>query len=84
MIDPTVGNVYVIKLTDGSRTLARFTRKSEIRPYYTPSHYVYAGLHEYKTRTRYWFVNLKTNRDIVLKSRQKILKEVNTDNGKEG
>lgn len=65
MITPERGKVYIVKHSSG-RIRARFIDVREIKGYYAASH----------KRTHYTFQNLSTGRDIELKSRAKILKEV--------
>lgn len=57
---------YYIKLTDGSKTIARYMYKRELEGF---------GLNSRKT-VRYCFINKSTGREIRLKSKQKILRPV--------
>ena len=65
MIDPIEGKVYAVKTSAGI-TKAKFMYSRTIPGM--------EGL--YKKRTRYWFLNLNSQRCITLKSRVKILREV--------
>lgn len=69
MIDPIAGKTYIIKLTDGSLVPAKFEGK-RVNPGYSNLYF------ERKATSRYRFTNLKSGREINLKSRLKIKREV--------
>ena len=66
MITPLVGNLYVIKHTSGM-IRARFIREIVYNPIFNTNR-----LHDRRSTTHYLFQNLKTGRDIIIKSRVKI------------
>ncbi len=71
MITPLIGNVYIVKHSSGM-IKARFIRESVYNPIFNPNRF---GL-ERRSTTHYIFQNLKSGRDIVLKSRVKIRVQV--------
>ncbi len=64
-ITPEIGKIYKINHTSG-KVYAKFMRVSVLRGYSS-------DYYQSKTRTHYVFNNLKTGREVVLKSRTKIL-----------
>lgn len=71
MITPLVGRIYMIKHSSGL-IQARFIREVV----YNPTFGVNPFSRRLRSTTHYLFQNLRTERDIVIKSRVKIKREV--------
>ncbi len=69
MLTPEVNKVYLIKHSSGFVN-ARFLRLAIYNPTFNPNWY-----YERRSTTHYVFENLKTGREIVLKSRVKIRRD---------
>ena len=72
MITPERGKIYVIKHSSGFIS-ARFIREAVYNPHFNSNR---LGAPERRSTTHYIFHNLETDRDIVIKSRVKIRREV--------
>lgn len=71
MITPIVGQTYLVRHASGN-ILARCTEISTHGGFDSVSR-IFGTTHHIRATTRYHFINLRTNREIVLRSRQKIL-----------
>jgi hypothetical protein len=74
MITPTVGKMYMIKLTNGSKTSAICTAVETHEGFNTTP--IFGTKRHIRGFVRYVFKSLRTGRVVILKSRQKILSEV--------